>query len=547
MTKVNDSRIGANAWTIAGSDSSGAAGLQADLRAFAAFAVDGSSVVTAVTAQSLDEFLASTPMRAEVVSDQLRALARTGRPRAIKIGMLGSAENVETVAAWLAAGSRDDKCPVVFDPVWRSTSGGTLADDATVAASIQKILPLASLVTPNIPEAERLTGLRAAGIEDLPRLAAALRELGARRVLLKGGHARQISPQNGECHDYYTDGQTSFWLTTQWYPALTRGTGCALSAAIAAAVATGLELGCAVVAARAHIARGLRLAAERAPPNANDAGEVNNASAGNELPPNPARRIRLPQPPWPVSPVDMPWLTSTLKGARERPQFANCGSAALGFYPIVDRADWVVRLVKVGVRTIQLRIKDLSGEALQSEVALAARACAAAEVRLFINDHWRAALLEAKSGHSPTGIYGVHLGQEDLEKMTHADAMMLAASGLHLGISTHSLSELARAIAWRPSYLALGPIFSTTCKSMRFGPQGFSRLREWRSLTDLPLVAIGGLQLQHAEHLLDNGADGIAVIADISQNPDPERRTRDWLQMLEKLCIKARTAPGPVL
>ena len=190
---------------------------------------------------------------------------------------------------------------------------------------------------------------------------------------------------------------------------------------------------------------------------------------------------------------------------------------SIGFYPIVDRASWIGRLAPLGVPTIQLRIKELGGAELELEIAAAVRV---GGTRLYINDHWLLAIKHR--------AYGVHLGQEDL---ADADVAAIHAAGLRLGVSTHSYAELARALRLDPTYVALGPIFPTTLKSMPFAPQGVARIAEWKALAGaLPVVAIGGISLAHAPALLAAGADGIAVVSDVMCAPDPEARARAWVQ-----------------
>ncbi len=143
---------------------------------------------------------------------------------------------------------------------------------------------------------------------------------------------------------------------------------------------------------------------------------------------------------------------------------------------------------------------------------------------MFINDHWQLAIEH--------GAYGVHLGQEDLQT---ADLPAIAKAGLHLGISTHSYFEAAKAKSYHPSYVALGPIFETTCKSMTFGPQGFDRISEWRGFFEQGLVAIGGLQLQHAQEVAKRGADGLALISDVLKASNPHQRVAEWLDVERSL------------
>jgi thiamine-phosphate pyrophosphorylase len=193
------------------------------------------------------------------------------------------------------------------------------------------------------------------------------------------------------------------------------------------------------------------------------------------------------------------------------------------FYPVVDSVAWVARLALLGVGTIQLRAKNLSdADALQT-VKDALEVIKGTAAKLVINDYWRAAI-EAGAQH-------LHLGQEDLAE---ADLDAVRAAGLTLGISTHDDEELAAALRAKPDYVALGPIFPTTLKSMRFAPQGIPKITEWkRRVGGLPLVAIGGIKLEHAKEIFAAGADSIAVVSDVTQNADPDARVRAWLGLKE--------------
>jgi thiamine-phosphate pyrophosphorylase len=189
------------------------------------------------------------------------------------------------------------------------------------------------------------------------------------------------------------------------------------------------------------------------------------------------------------------------------------------FYPVVDSVAWVARLALLGVGTIQLRAKNLNdAEALQL-VSDALDIIKGTDARLVVNDYWRAAIV--------AGAKHLHLGQEDL-----ADANLgaIREAKLTLGISTHDDEELATALAAEPDYIALGPIFPTTLKSMRFAPQGIAKITEWKKrIGDIPLVAIGGIKLEHAAEIFAAGADSIAVVSDVTQNADPDARVRAWL------------------
>jgi thiamine-phosphate pyrophosphorylase len=189
------------------------------------------------------------------------------------------------------------------------------------------------------------------------------------------------------------------------------------------------------------------------------------------------------------------------------------------FYPVVDSVAWVARLAKLGVGTVQLRAKNLGHADAVAIVREALDVTKGTGTKVVVNDYWRAAI-EAHAAH-------IHLGQEDL---ADADLDAIRDAGLTLGISTHDDEELATALRARPDYVALGPIFFTTLKAMRFAPQGVPKIAEWkRRVGNIPLVAIGGIKLEHAAQILAAGADSIAVVSDVTQNPDPDARVRAWL------------------
>ena len=193
------------------------------------------------------------------------------------------------------------------------------------------------------------------------------------------------------------------------------------------------------------------------------------------------------------------------------------------FYPVVDTVAWVARLALLGVGTIQLRAKGLNdSEALQT-VTDAIEIIRGTDAKLVVNDYWRAAIV--------AGAKHLHLGQEDL---ADADLKAIRDAGITLGISTHDDEELETALRADPDYIALGPIFPTTLKSMRFAPQGIPKITEWKKrVGDLPLVAIGGIKLEQASEIFAAGADSIAVVSDVTQNADPDKRVRAWLQLKE--------------
>jgi thiamine-phosphate pyrophosphorylase len=190
------------------------------------------------------------------------------------------------------------------------------------------------------------------------------------------------------------------------------------------------------------------------------------------------------------------------------------------FYPVVDTLAWVKRLAALGVGTVQLRAKNLDDATALQLVRDALAATKGTATKLVVNDYWRAAI--------EAGAHHLHLGQEDL---ADADIKAIRAAGLTLGISTHDDDELETALRHAPDYVALGPIFPTTLKSMRFAPQGIAKIGEWKKrIGNIPLVAIGGIKLEQASAIFAAGADSIAVVSDVTQNADPDARVRAWLQ-----------------
>ena len=194
------------------------------------------------------------------------------------------------------------------------------------------------------------------------------------------------------------------------------------------------------------------------------------------------------------------------------------------FYLIVDDVRWLERLLPLGVRLVQLRIKDRPENELRAAIRAAARLCERHGATLVVNDYWRLAIEE--------GCGFVHLGQEDLDG---ADLEALRSSGVKLGVSTHDLQELERVLALSPDYVALGPIYPTLLKQMRFPPQGLARIGEWKARVGaIPLVAIGGLMPERAEACLAAGADSASVVTDVLRHANPEARAQEWLAATAK-------------
>ncbi|MEM7598985.1 MAG: thiamine phosphate synthase [Pseudomonadota bacterium] len=192
-----------------------------------------------------------------------------------------------------------------------------------------------------------------------------------------------------------------------------------------------------------------------------------------------------------------------------------------GFYPIFDDVAWLRRLLPIGIKLVQMRLKDRTVDDLRMQLSEARDLCNAAGAVLVVNDYWDLAI--------ELGCDWVHLGQEDLDS---ADIAAIRAAGLKLGISTHDDAELERALALSPDYVALGPIYPTILKKMKWHQQGVEKLTDWKArIGDIPLVAIGGMSVDRAPGALAAGADIVSAVTDITLNDDPEARVRAWLEV----------------
>jgi hydroxymethylpyrimidine kinase / phosphomethylpyrimidine kinase / thiamine-phosphate diphosphorylase len=472
------------AWTIAGSDSGGGAGIQADLKTFNALNVHGCTILTAITAQNTTNVDRSDILAADLVEAQIRCLAKDLPPDAIKIGMVGIMGNILAIARFL----KNCEAPVVCDPVMGASTGKGLMDPSAVEALRNKLMPHLWMITPNLKEAAILARLTTLTPDTIPDAAKRILSYGPASVLIKGGHG------DGEwSRDYFTDGENSLWLSSPRVDTTNdHGTGCVLSSAIAACLARDPDAGEALVTAKAFVNQALR--------HSLDLGQG----------PGPLG-IR----PFPEDASDLPIISTDYE--HRSPQFPALKVPELDVYPIVDSAEWVQRLLAEGVQIVQLRMKNRTDADRDAEVEAAVKAGRLYAAQVFINDDWELALKH--------GAYGVHLGQDDLER---ADLEALAAAGMRLGLSTHSLFEIARARSYNPSYIAIGTVHQTTSKVMDYKPLGIDRFRMLRTLVDLPVVAIGGITAENAPELRAAGADCCAVISDVREADDLAGRIRAW-------------------
>lgn len=190
------------------------------------------------------------------------------------------------------------------------------------------------------------------------------------------------------------------------------------------------------------------------------------------------------------------------------------------FYPIFDHPQWLGRMLPYGVKLVQMRIKDEDEANLASLLQDSLAQCRSHACTMVVNDYWRIAI--------DIGADWVHLGQEDLDD---ADLAAIRRAGIKLGVSTHDHDELDRALGLDPDYIALGPVYPTILKKMKWTEQGLDKLTEWKGLIGrLPLVGIGGMRIDRAEGVFAAGADIVSVVTDITLNDTPEARLQEWIK-----------------
>ncbi|MFH0878805.1 MAG: bifunctional hydroxymethylpyrimidine kinase/phosphomethylpyrimidine kinase, partial [Lentisphaerota bacterium] len=317
-------------WTIAGTDPGGGAGIQGDLTTMNALGVHGCSVITALIAQNTLGVRRCEFVAPDMVQAQLGVLQDDLPPAAIKIGMIGS----EAVLPIIAQAVERARVFTVYDPVMISSSGHELMDPCILPMIKAKLLPQVSLITPNIPEAEKLLDRKLQCEADIEQAAIDLMRLGARSVLIKGGHRG-----GGWSQDYWADGTQRWWITSSRSDAThTHGTGCTLSSALASCRALGLELSDSLVVAKAYINQGIRLG-----------GGIGHG------------RGPLSHEGWPCDHRDLPWITPHAAEGTNRLVFPPEERLRQHIYPLVDRAAWLEKLLPLGIGVVQLRIKDLTG------------------------------------------------------------------------------------------------------------------------------------------------------------------------------------------
>lgn len=526
-------------WSIAGSDSGGGAGIQADLATLSNLGCHGCSIITTLTAQSSVAVTLTEAVSEEMLLAQLNALLGDLPPKAIKIGLLANQVQLQLLCDWLARHLPD--VPLVVDPVMVASCGDALSKSTAMGAARLDYRPLAALSTVLTPNIHDLALLSRSDIHDFPSWQDAATCLANElpcHLLAKGGDfeagiARGLAedlllfkdlPHSSGLHQ-----RQGFVLASpRQASSNNHGSGCTLSSAIAAFLAHDWILPDALILAKAYINGALAQSYQvgRGPGPLGRPGACLAAGFMPVIWP-------LEDYPWgnPAQVLGAPWLAAPTSADGVSAKGVSAESFKtlphnLGIYPVVADAELLEALLKAGCRTIQLRLKEevLPGSSAEQAIIRAIALGHQYQARVFINDHWQLAIAHR--------AFGVHLGQEDLSQ---ASLEAIQGAGLALGLSSHGYFEALLALRRRPSYLALGHIFATKTKVMPSLPQGLARLGAYSETFGslLPTVAIGGIDEHNLDAVKHTGVANVAVVRAITEAAEPvtafRRLTQSWL------------------
>ncbi|WP_426359360.1 thiamine phosphate synthase [Pseudocolwellia sp. HL-MZ19] len=522
MTKPNKPII----WTISGSDCSGGAGIAADIKTGHALGVEVCHLTTANTVQNSEKLVSINPVDVDILSQQAELLLTDKMPNVIKVGLLANIEQVKWLSVWLSeVKERNSSIKVVYDPVGQASVGGKFSHLSV--SDLRLFLKMVDVITPNSHEAQWLATSKSIEVK---ALAVDIMKLGVNSVIIKGGHAFTEGASNEDfCTDYclhtLTDDDSSKMSEDETIEYALRsakvdtnyshGGGCSFASALAAFIAHGHLVRDAFTLTKAFINQGL----------SKNAGKHDHYGA-------------FEQTYCPTEKSFFPTVSSSinhkyrklaafkslgLKRQTHNPNsMNNTGEQKLGLYPVIDSLYWLKRLLPLGLQIIQLRIKNKTEAELDAIIAEAVELAKPYQTRLFINDYWQLAIKH--------GAYGVHIGQEDLQT---TPIEQIHKAGIRLGISTHGCYEFLLAQQLKPSYLAIGAIYPTKTKNMTGQIQGVANLAELLNLaTDIPVVAIGGINHERAPEVLATGVDSIAVVTGITEAESPEESVRLFQKLL---------------
>ncbi|QBY04484.1 bifunctional hydroxymethylpyrimidine kinase/phosphomethylpyrimidine kinase [Thalassotalea sp. HSM 43] len=501
-------------WSVSGSDPTGGAGIQADLKTMHNLGSEACTIITAVTAQNSQAVASINPVSDAILLAQFAALAADKTAQVIKIGMLANPQQVELVANQINQFKQTwDSAPrVVYDPIAISVSGDDLTEDDIVPAIKKWLLPLVDVVTPNNQELQKLTGVYVFSWDCMRTAANSLLDLGVGAVIIKGGH---IDIDLEKAVDYCTDGEHHYWLASDRIEtSRSHGVGCTFASAIATLLAQDYLLRDAFTIAKAYVNQGLKAQCHV------------NKQHDNGGP--------IWQGTWPNKATDFPQvLVSGSELADEldwhhefadnnthyATGFTTLSSEQLALYPHVDCLEWCERLLKMGIKTIRYHANNADEQEREDALIAALALAQQYQANMFIDDHWQLAIKH----HA----YGVHLKVSDLDNL---DLAAIQEAGLCLGLSGKGYYDLLQAQQYQPSYLLLDEMFNKEINDITNIDAELKRLRELVTLNNdaqqITLVAMlqaqVGVSAKSTANITELGVNAIAVAATLREADQPE-------------------------
>jgi len=515
-------------WSISGSDCSGGAGIAADIKTGHGLGVEVCTLITANTVQNSNQLVSVNPVSVDILQQQVDALITDKAPAVIKIGLLATLEQVMWLTTTLAFLKKEwPNLIVIYDPVGQASTGGTF--NSLTSSDLSPLLQHVDVITPNLIEANALVNISLQEQISAELLAEKIYHcFSINSIIIKGGH----SSDNEECFDYCyhqlnqlkQDNQDKIHQAISYQLSSPRiashynhGGGCSFASALASFLALGYLVRDAFTFSKAFINQGL--------------------TATQEISSSQHHKYygAFEQLTFPYKSSSFPNVEDNINQEYQSlPAFKrlNLHGEKLGLYPVIDSIAWLKRLLPLGLKIIQLRVKNLPKDELEQVIIAAVALAKNTNTRLFINDYWQLAIKH--------GAYGVHIGQEDL---CDADLAQVQQAGLRLGISTHGCYEFLLAQQLKPTYLAIGAIFPTKTKDMTGQIQGIKNLRQLLTLRpkqldqQIPVVAIGGINLARAPAVLATGVDSIAVVTAITKTEQlsgktPEQAVSEFLSLI---------------
>lgn len=475
--------------SIAGSDCSGGAGIQADIKTIEANGCYAMTAITSLTAQNTTGVRGISDVSPDFLRLQLDACFDDIRPHAVKLGMVSDSNLIRVIADVLKKRRAEN---IIIDPVMVSTSGSKLLKADAVEVLKNELLPLASLITPNIPEAELLTGIEIRNREDMVTAGIILSDRYNVSVLIKGGHSIN------DANDILVEGkEVTVFAGERIDNDNTHGTGCTLSSAIASGLAKGLSMTVAITQAKAYISGALKYGI--------------NLGMGS-------------------GPLNHIWNRVDNKKLKK------CLAQSLMLYGVTDGtsnennalSDKVEAAIKGGITFLQLREKNISEEQYVKDAREIKALADKYNIPLLINDNVQVAL--------ECGADGVHLGQDDMDV---SNARILLGDDKIIGATAHNIEEAIRAECLGADYLGVGAVFGTSTKDNTI-PVTYDALKEICNTVSIPVVAIAGINEANVMKLAGSGIAGVAVVSAIFGAENIETATKNMKKKTREMLEKNR-------